>query len=420
MMNDASGGCPSAGCPSEAGQHGMTEKEALDERRLRGRMSRIKRKILVLSGKGGVGKSTVAVNLAMSLALAGKKVGLLDADIHGPSIPKLLGLERLGPTVMGDSLLPVVFEDRLKVMSLGFFLSGASEAVIWRGPMKMGMIRQFLRDVEWGDLDFLVIDLPPGTGDEPLSVCQLIENPDGAVVVTTPQEVALADVRRSIDFCRQLNTPVIGVVENMSGFICPHCGKNTDVFKSGAGEAMAAEMNVPFLGKVPIDPDITRSCDSGRPFVQHYAQSNTAIAFARIAKPILEMDGVASSASPREFKMKENGLMKIAIPVAEGKLAMHFGHCEEFALIDVDTEKKTIIGQEMIVPPPHEPGLLPPWLAERGAKVIIAGGMGARAQQLFAQQGIEVRIGAPADDLQAIVHAFLDGSLKTGPNVCDH
>ncbi|MFC1601004.1 iron-sulfur cluster carrier protein MrpORP [Candidatus Sumerlaeota bacterium] len=412
--------CPSGTCPNTTEHSDGANEELFDERRLRGRMNRIQHKILVLSGKGGVGKSSVAVNLAMSLALAGKKVGLLDADMHGPSVPKLLGLEQHSPIIKGDVLLPVEFEDKLKVMSLGFLLRGRSQAVIWRGPRKTGAIKQFLKDVDWGDLDFLVIDLPPGTGDEPLSICQLIENPTGAVVVTTPQEIALADVRRSINFCRQLATPVIGVVENMSGFACPHCGETTDIFKSGAGEAMAAEMNVPFLGRIPLDSEITRSCDSGRPFVCHHAQSETAKAFVRVAKPILEMSSPTRAKNDNEIKAKENGLVKIAIPVADGRLAMHFGHCEEFALIDVDTEKKAIIGQETIVAPPHQPGLLPPWLAERGANVIIAGGMGARAKELFAQQGIEVLTGAPAEAPETIANAYLNRTLVTGENVCDH
>lgn len=252
-------------------------------------MQAIRQKILVLSGKGGVGKSTVAANLAMSLALAGCEVGLLDVDIHGPSIPKLMGLEgeHCRPAAEPGGLQPVTVLPRLKVMSLGFLFQSPRDAVIWRGPLKYKVIEEFLRDVAWGHLDVLVIDSPPGTGDEPLSVAQLVGRPAGAIVVTTPQEVAVADVRRSITFCQQAHLQVLGVVENMSGFVCPHCGTATDLFKAGGGVALAREMGVPFLGKVPLDPQVVDSGDAGTPFVQRFAASPAAQAFAEIVRPIL-------------------------------------------------------------------------------------------------------------------------------------
>jgi Mrp family chromosome partitioning ATPase len=242
-------------------------KDAEENQALKDNMSRIAHKIVVLSGKGGVGKSTVAVNLAVSLARKKFKTGLLDIDIHGPSVPKLLGLEnsKLFGTDDGK-ILPVEYDDFLKVMSVGFMLSETDDAVIWRGPLKYGIIKQFLKDVLWGNLDYLIVDSPPGTGDEPLSVCQLMEKPEGAVIVTTPQDVALVDVRKSITFCRQLNMPVIGVIENMSGFICPHCGNESQIFKSGGGRNMALDMNVPFLGSIPIDIGIVEKSDAGTPF----------------------------------------------------------------------------------------------------------------------------------------------------------
>ena len=203
-----------------------------DDRLLQDRMSHIRHKIVVLSGKGGVGKSTVAVNIAVGLMMSGKKVGLLDVDIHGPSVPTMLGLEKERAQGADGELIPVIWEN-MKVMSLGFLLENQDHAVIWRGPMKMGVIKQFLKDVAWGDLDFLVVDSPPGTGDEPLSVCQLLGTVDGAVIVTTPQKVAAIDVRKSITFCRQLNVPVMGVVENMSGFACPKCGEVHKIAKQG-------------------------------------------------------------------------------------------------------------------------------------------------------------------------------------------
>lgn len=390
----------------------LLEQKALDDR-----MRLIRHKIIVLSGKGGVGKSTVAVNLAVSLMLSGKRVGLLDVDIHGPSIPKMLCLEDARISLREEVMLPVE-KAGLKVMSIGFLLQNRDDPVIWRGPMKMGVIKQFLQDVDWGGLDYLVIDSPPGTGDEPLSVCQLVKNADGAVIVTTPQDVATNDVRKSINFCRQLNLPVLGVVENMSGFVCPKCGELTAIFKKGGGERMAGEMSVPFLGCIPIDPAVGEACDAGKPFVYHYSRTETAKAFERIIASILALSEQVKDVKTN--KKEEGMVMKIAIPLAEGKLCMHFGHCEQFALLDVDENLKKITGKQLLTPPPHEPGVLPKWLHEQGANLIIAGGMGSRAQSLFAENGIKVVVGAPGDEPEKLAVAWLDGTLKTGGNVCDH
>jgi Mrp family chromosome partitioning ATPase len=239
------------------------ERETLQ---LQQRMAEIKHKLLVLSGKGGVGKSTVAVNLAVALAKAGRQVGILDVDIHGPSVPKLTGLEGQTPHSDGVAFLPVRVADNLAVMSIGFLLTSKADAVIWRGPLKYNVIRQFLKDVAWGTLDYLVIDCPPGTGDEPLSVAQLAGPNAEAIIVTTPQELSISDVRRCVTFCRQVNLPVLGILENMSGFTCPRCGAGIDLFKVGGGETLARETNVPFLGRIPLDPEIVVSGDSGVPF----------------------------------------------------------------------------------------------------------------------------------------------------------
>jgi len=386
---------------------------------LQTRMERIGHKILVLSGKGGVGKSTVAANLAISLAQAGKTVGLLDVDVHGPSIPKLMGLEGRSPRSDGRELKAVEVAENLKVMSIGFLLDSGADAVIWRGPMKYNVIRQFLKDVAWGRLDYLVIDSPPGTGDEPLAVAQLVGKPASALIVTTPQDLAVADVRRSISFCKALDLPVLGVIENMSGLVCPHCGRQVDLFKVGGGEKLAVEMGVPFLGRIPLDPQIVASGDTGRPFVQAFANSQAAKAFARVIAPILSHPKEDESVYPIR-QCKENRKMKIAIPIANGKVCMHFGHCEQFALVEVDAGGKTITGTTYLTPPPHEPGVLPRWLHEQGADVIIAGGMGQRAQGLFAQNGIKVVVGAPAERPEDAVAAYLSGTLKVGRNVCDH
>jgi Mrp family chromosome partitioning ATPase len=250
-------------------------------------MCKIKHKVLVLSGKGGVGKSTVAVNLATALAMAGKSVGILDVDIHGPSVPKLLHLENARIEGREDTLFPVkmtVGKGVLSVMSIGFLLRDRDDAVIWRGPRKHGVIKQFLKDVEWGELDYLIVDSPPGTGDEPLAVAQLIERADGAVVVTTPQEISVQDVRRCVAFCRQVELKVIGVVENMSGFTCPKCGELVSIFGADGGRTMAKEMGVPYLGAIPIEPAIVVSGDSGMPIVQAKPDSATAQAFAQIVR----------------------------------------------------------------------------------------------------------------------------------------
>ena len=249
----------------------------------------INHKIVVLSGKGGVGKSTVAINLATALMLEGLRVGLLDVDIHGPSIPTMLGLEHETLQGTAGELLPVELGN-MKIMSLGFLLKNQDDAVIWRGPMKMGVIKQFLTDVEWGDLDYLIVDAPPGTGDEPLSLCQLIQPLDGAVIVTTPQRVAAVDVRKSISFCRQLHVPVLGVIENMSGFVCPKCGEITQILPAGGGRKIASDMKVPFLGAIPMDPAIARSGDDGQAFIHHYASSPTAKLMQDIIDQITDLN----------------------------------------------------------------------------------------------------------------------------------
>ncbi len=274
-------------CSGDCSHCSHAAEEKKEDCKLEKAMSQIKHKIVVMSGKGGVGKSTVAVNLAMALAQSGKKVGLLDIDIHGPSVPKMLHVE--GAQVGADNgrIIPVEAYG-IKVVSLGFLLDSPDSAVIWRGPMKIGVIKQFLLDVAWGALDYLVIDSPPGTGDEPLTVCQLLMKGGnaGAVVVTTPQAVAATDVSKSLNFCEQMNFPVIGIVENMSGFVCPHCGKITQIFSKGAGDDLAMRYEVPLLGSIPIDPLVCCGGDSGLPFISGTSESPTKSAFSKIVESI--------------------------------------------------------------------------------------------------------------------------------------
>lgn len=262
-------------------------KEATEDKGFAERLAKIRLKILVLSGKGGVGKSTVAANLATALAAAGRKTGLLDVDVHGPSIPKLLGLEGKSLAFDGTHLMPVVGPHGLKVVSLGFVLQNSRDAIIWRGPKKYQAIRELLGGVAWGGLDALVVDSPPGTGDEPLAIAQLVGRPACAIVVTTPQQVAVADVRRSLTFCQQVSLPVLGIIENMNGYVCPKCGETTNVFKTGGGRELALEMQVPLLGSIPIDPAIVESGDKGIPFSTDPSQGQSTKAFLPITQSII-------------------------------------------------------------------------------------------------------------------------------------
>ncbi|MBN2599249.1 MAG: Mrp/NBP35 family ATP-binding protein [Candidatus Thermoplasmatota archaeon] len=262
------------------------EKNKNDDLKIAQNLGRIKHKIIILSGKGGVGKSTVSVNLALALSEKKYTVGLMDCDMHGPSIPKILGVEEKKPTASPTGFNPVSVTPNLKVMSIGFLLSDTDSPVIWRGPMKMGAIKQFIGDVDWGDLDYLIVDLPPGTGDEPLSIAQLIPQSDGAVIVTTPQDLALVSVRKSINFVKKMNMPIIGIIENMSGFTCPHCHKEIDIFKTGGGLKASIDLQVPFLGKIPLDPNIVITGDSGEPFLIKHASADASKAFSHIVEKI--------------------------------------------------------------------------------------------------------------------------------------
>ena len=268
---------------------GIPPASALDEQTiLRNRMKKIKHKIAVISGKGGVGKTVTAVNLAIAFAMQGheNRVGLLDADLHGPCVPKMLGMEDKKLKVGPIGAFPAVGPLGVKVASMAFVLAGKEVPVVWRGPLKMRAIQQFLSEVAWGELDFLLIDLPPGTGDEPLSVLKLLPDMDGVVIVTIPSEVSQTVVGKSITFSRQLNVPVIGIIENMSGFVCPDCGKETYIFKSGGGEKVAQDFSVPFLGKIPIDPRVCEASDIGHPFIMEYPDSPASKAFMDIVEKI--------------------------------------------------------------------------------------------------------------------------------------
>jgi len=406
-----------------------TMEDALNEKALQERLARIGEIFIVLSGKGGVGKSTVAANLALSLSMRGMRTGILDVDIHGPSIPKLLGLSGQRISVSDDEIVPLVAQGNLKVVSMAMFMTGNEIPLIWRGPMKAKVIRELVQNVAWEDLDCLVVDCPPGTGDEPLSVAQLFKGKASAVVVTTPQQIATIDVEKCITFCRQLELPIAGIIENMSGFVCPDCGKTIDIFSSGGGQKLADRFGVLFLGKIPLDPDIVKSGDDEKPYLHFYSGTKTAQMFDEIIEWIVAFRRKAREAAPAvapqdgdsaaESIGNKEDVMKFAVPTNEGKLCQHFGHCEAFAVIDTDGNGN-IVNETYITPPPHEPGLLPPWLSGQGVNCIIAGGMGSRAQQLFAEQGVRVVTGAQGEIPKEVVENYLKGTLLTGANTCDH
>ncbi len=284
MSSSCGGSCGSEGQSScgSADAHLAQQDIAINRS-----LGKIKNKILVMSGKGGVGKSTVAVNLALSLAGRGHKVGLMDVDLHGPDVCRMLNLTGSlePPKNPNDLVPPLVYNDNLKVVSLEYMMKDRDEAIIWRGPLKIQAIRQFVADMDWGELDYLVVDAPPGTGDEPLSVAQTIPGVQ-AVVVTTPQSVALADVRKSINFCKTLEMPIAGVVENMSGFICPHCEETVDIFSSGGGEQTARDFDLAFLGRVPMDPRVVIAGDTGKPYLSTEEETPATNAFAAVVDAV--------------------------------------------------------------------------------------------------------------------------------------
>ena len=400
--------------------------QAMEELQIAKTLDKIKYKILVFSGKGGVGKSTTSANLAVALALAGKRVGLLDIDFHGPSIPKLMGMAGRRPDMDGDRILPMLFSDNLKVVSLGMLLGGDEDAVIWRGPMKNSAIKQLIKDVEWGELDYLIVDSPPGTGDEPLSLVQIMKQLTGAIVVTQPQQLSVDDVKRSVSFCEKMNLPVIGIIENMSGFVCPHCGEVVEIFKSGGGEELAKQKNISFLGKVPIDPVIVEASDDGKPFVYHNGESRAAKVFEKMVEQVVdqvevEAPQVEEQANDATGKSGDNVVVqRFAMPLANGMVSAHFGHAEKFVFVDYDINNHVVVKQEEKTPPPHEQGVIPNWIAEEKVDVLFTGGIGPAARQILEQKGVTVVAGSPNGAPQYIVSQYVKGELQASNNTCDH
>ncbi|MFZ5451967.1 MAG: iron-sulfur cluster carrier protein MrpORP [Thermodesulfobacteriota bacterium] len=391
--------------------------------RLQEQLRHIRYKLLVMSGKGGVGKTSIAVYLALGLAKRGYRVGLLDVDLHGPDVPRMLGISGRFESDAEGHLLPHHYNDHLQVVSIECLLHDRDEAVIWRGPLKHNYIHQSISQVNWGELDFLVIDSPPGTGDEPLSVAQTITGVQ-AVIVTTPQEISLADVRKAINFCRKVDMPILGLVENMSSFVCPHCGGEIRLFNQGGGQRTSALTKVPLLANLPFDLRVVESGDCGKPLLEKPDDSPFIQALEHLLEAVEErLRTKAGSLKPDAESLAtvaapDPNDLKVAIPLAEGRLSSHFGHCEEFAVIQV---RKGLMGdKELITPPPHDPGVLPRWLDDLGVNLVIAGGMGQRALSLLAEKGIKVITGSPSQEPEALVQGYLAGTLVSGPNVCDH
>lgn len=371
---------------------------------------KIGKKFIVLSGKGGVGKSTFAVNLSVFLAKKGYKVGLLDVDIHGPSVPGLLGIENERIYTENNKIIPYKYMTNLKVMTVGFMLEKNDQAVVWRGPLKFNVIKQFIEDVKWGELDYLVVDCPPGTGDEPLSIVQLLEDNIEGIIVTTPQKVSTRDVEKCITFCNMLNLRIAGIIENMSGFICPHCEKRIDIFKSDGGKELSKQYNVPFLGAIPMSIDVVESGDNGVPIVN--GDSSICEYFNEIITKLIKIGNENNS---------EKNITKFAIPSLDGedKLNSHFGGSDGFFIIEADNNGN-IISKKYHKAPEHKPGAFPKMLISLGIDCIIVGDMGERAKSIFEHNGIKIVKGAPEEKVDDIVKKYIEGKLELTNVVCHH
>jgi Mrp family chromosome partitioning ATPase/predicted Fe-Mo cluster-binding NifX family protein len=382
-----------------------------------------------MSGKGGVGKSTVTANLAVALAAGGHRVGILDADVHGPNIPKMLGLEGASTEAGPAGLLPLEVSANLKVMSIAFLLPNSDTPVAWRGPMKHTLFQQFLSDVDWGELDYLIVDLPPGTGDEPMSIAQILGRPLWAIVVTTPQDVALLDSRKSVVFAGNLEMNILGIVENMSGLTCPHCSGKIDLFKTGGGEKAAQELMVPFLGAVPIDPNVVLAGDAGIPIANFDSGSKVSKIFSELAEKTDRV--VKNGKGPLQFAAADNisrieterrsryMLSKtVAVPSMhpgglEAVRSGHFGHCDAFTLIRV--ENGEIRDVSIVNNPPHtQGGCQAPvnLLHQSQADALIVGGIGMRPLMGFQEVGIEVYYGPEGETVGAVIDQLLQGKLE--------
>ena len=271
------------------GDRSLSEREAAmaaQDQLIKDSLSLVEHKFVVMSGKGGVGKTSVAANLAIALSRHGARVGLMDVDLHGPDIPRILGLKGVLEASVDGQINPKPYSENLEVVSVGSMAGDPDKPVMWRGPLKLQVIRQFVSGVHWGKLDYLIIDSPPGTGDEPLTVAQTIPDAE-AIIVTMPQEMSLDDVRKSINFCKTVKMEVFGLIENMSGFVCPHCGKFIDLFGTGGGFRTATAMGIPFLGRIPLDAKMVKCADAGESYMEKHPDSEVTKAYSKIVAEIM-------------------------------------------------------------------------------------------------------------------------------------
>jgi Mrp family chromosome partitioning ATPase/predicted Fe-Mo cluster-binding NifX family protein len=382
-----------------------------------------------MSGKGGVGKSTVAANLAVALADGGHKVGILDGDVHGPNIPKMLGLEGASPQGGPTGLLPLEASVNLKVMSMAFLLPNSDTPVAWRGPMKHTLFQQFLSDVDWGELDYLIVDLPPGTGDEAMSIAQILGSPLWAIIVTTPQDVALLDSRKSVVFAKSVDMNILGMIENMSGLTCPHCAEKIDLFKTGGGERAAQELMVPFLGAIPIDPNLVLAGDAGIPIANLDSSSKVAEIFRELAATTDRVvkngkgplqNAAAENHSQIETERRSRYMLSktVAVPSMhpgglDAARSGHFGHCDAFTLVNV--ENGEIRDVSIVHNPPHQQGGCQApvnLLHQNRADALIVGGIGMRPLMGFRQVGNDVYYGPEGETVGAVIDHLLNGRLQ--------
>ncbi|QER41854.1 Mrp/NBP35 family ATP-binding protein [Thermodesulfobacterium sp. TA1] len=370
------------------------------DKKVREQLNKIKHKIMVMSGKGGVGKSTVSVNLAVGLSLQDFMVGLLDVDLHGPSIPKMLGARDLRISRKPDGRMGAIkYSPNLNFLSIEPLLPSEDTAIIWRGPIKHSAIKQFIGDIDWGELDYLIIDAPPGTGDEPLTVAKTI--PDAyALIVTTPQEVSLIDVKKSIRFCQKIKMRILGIVENMSGFICPHCGKPIDLFKRGGGQKLADEFGLRFLGRIPVDPRVVDTGDTGRPVIAAYPESITAKAFEELVRNIV--------AATEEMKadVLEERFMRVAVPVTTppNKIEPSLENFDMFLVYDIENNK--ILVKDLIKKPQNQD--LFSFLAEQVATHILLYNPPKELADSLVQQRIKVLVAeTPEENPDNLIEEYL-------------
>ena len=372
--------------------------------------TRIGRTVAVMSGKGGVGKSAFTMLMAAALKRRGFEVGVLDADITGPSIPKGLGVK--GPLVVGPAgAFPAVSPGDIKVMSMNLILTSEEEAVIWRGPLISSAVRQFYEECNWGELDYLLIDLPPGTADVPLTIMQSI-NLDGIILVTSPQELAGVIVGKAVNMAAKLAAPIVGLVENMSYVRCDSCGQRLEPFGPSHGEEAARRMGTVLLGRLPVDSRISEFADSGE--IELYESEEVEEVIDRAVSRLGSQAGAKSEAQTAFGAQPPYS--KVAVVMAGKDVSPHFGRAEEFMVVEIsDGEIKS---RELLKAPEHECGALPALLAEKGVECLIAGGIGGGAIEHLMKAGIEVYSGAQGSAEDALGR-LLSGTLASGGAVCE-